>query len=60
MIDNPNVIAVEFTLSQLEFLDQVKRDLNQPSIPSILRLIVDNAMPAYEAEKRKNELLRKE
>lgn len=52
MNDNPNVIEVEFTLSQIEFLDQVKRDLNQPSIPSILRLIVDNFMPAYAASKK--------
>lgn len=56
MKDNPNVVEVEFTLSQIEFLENVKTKLKQPSIASVLRILVDNVIPAYESELRLQEM----
>ena len=45
--DNPNIVKVEFTQSQMRDLEVVRKNLNQPTIASILRLMVDNFMPGY-------------
>lgn len=39
--DNPNIISVEFTLSQLEYLEEWSRRLNGIPTDSLIRMMVD-------------------
>lgn len=51
--DNPNIVKVEFTVSQLRFLEVVRKNMNQPDVPTILRMMVDNFKPGYLAAQKK-------
>ena len=42
--DNPNIIQVEFTLSQIEYLDEWSRRLNGATPDSLIRMMVDTMM----------------
>lgn len=42
--DNPNIIQVEFTLSQIEYLDKWSRRLNGATPDSLIRMMVDTMM----------------
>lgn len=42
--DNPNIISVEFTLSQIDYLESWGRKLNGLQVPSIIRMMVDTMM----------------
>lgn len=50
--DNPNIIKVEFTQTQMRDLEMVRKNLNQPNIETVLRLMVDNFMPGYKKAQR--------
>lgn len=51
--ENPNIVKVEFTISQMKFLESVRKDLKQPSIEAILRMMVDGFKPGYLASRKK-------
>ena len=42
--DNPNIIQVEFTLSQIEYLEEWSRRLNRMPTDSLIRMMVDTMM----------------
>lgn len=42
--DNPNIIQVEFTLSQIEYLEEWSRRLNSMPTDSLIRMMVDTMM----------------
>lgn len=43
-IDNPNVIQVELTLSQLEYMEAWSKKLNGTPVDSIIRMMIDTMM----------------
>jgi len=51
--ENPNVVKVEFTTSQMRFLEQVRQNLKQPGIDTVIRLMVDGMKPGYLAAQKK-------
>lgn len=57
--DNPNIIPVEFKLSTIRFLEEVREDLLRSSsggveydLPQIVELMINMAIPAYRAQKK--------
>ena len=44
MSENPNIIEVEFTLSQLEYLEAWSRKLNGIPADSLIRMMLDTMM----------------
>lgn len=51
--ENPNIVKVEFTYSQLKFLELVRKNLKQPGIDTVIRLMVDGMRPNYLAAQKK-------
>lgn len=51
--ENPNVVKVEFTHTQMKDLELVRQNIKQPSIASVLRMMVDGFMPGYKESLRK-------
>lgn len=56
--DNPNIIPVEFKLSTIRFLEEVREDLLKSSsgkveydLPQVVELMINMAIPAYRATK---------
>jgi len=45
--ENPNIVKVEFTITEMKFLEQVRQDVQQPDIAQVLRLIIGNFRPGY-------------
>lgn len=45
--DRPELVKVEFTRSQFKDLEMVRKNLNQPNIAAVLRMMVDSFMPGY-------------
>ena len=57
--DNPNIIPVEFKLSTIRFLEEVREDLLRSSsgkveydLPQVVELMINMAIPAYRATKK--------
>ena len=57
--DNPNIIPVEFKLSTIRFLEEVREDLARSSggkveydLPQVVELMINMAIPAYRATKK--------
>ena len=44
MGENPNVIPVEFTLSQIAYLEKWSQTLNGTEISTLIRMMVDSMM----------------
>jgi hypothetical protein len=42
--NNPNVIEVELTLSQLEYMEAWSKKLNGVEAPTIIRMMIDTMM----------------
>jgi hypothetical protein len=54
--DNPNIVKVEFTVSDMRFLEKVRLDIKQPDLPGVIRLMLANFKPGYlEAQKKARE-----
>lgn len=44
MENNPNVIEVELTLSQLEYMEKWGKKLNGTESPTLIRMMIDTMM----------------
>lgn len=44
MENNPNIIPVELTLSQLEYMEGWSRKMNGTSIDGLIRMMIDTMM----------------
>ncbi len=51
--ENPNIVKVEFTISEMKFLEKVRQEVQQPDISQVLRLIVANFKPGYLGAQKK-------
>lgn len=58
--DNPNIIPVEFKLSTIRFLEDVRNDLLKSSggkveydLPQVVELMITLSIPAYRAQRAK-------
>lgn len=51
--ENPNIVKVEFTISEMRFLERVRQDVQQPDIAQVLRLIIANFKPGYQKARDK-------
>lgn len=46
MSENPNIIEVELTLGQIEYLEAWSQKLNGVQVDSLIRLMIDSMMRA--------------
>jgi len=51
-VEHPEMVRVEFTRTQYNDLEFARKNLKQPSIDAVLRLMVDGFMPSYKKAQR--------